>query len=114
MKRIIRRLLMSRHVLPVELSRTLAAPEKPANLPFDIQWLAGEGAGSWFLLRTEGSSYQISRFTADGQTECSGLFTQQSGPRLQAEQTFEFTYLSHCQTVTIIQNRQKIILTRET
>jgi hypothetical protein len=45
------------------LNKTLTAPSLPKNLSNKAQWLAGEGAGSWFEINEldEALSYRIIR-----------------------------------------------------
>ncbi len=84
----------------------IIAPIKNNKIPSLAQWLGGIGAGSWFCLEKKDKNYQISRFSEDGDLECSGIFTtEKKGFEINLE--YQFTYLSHCQQCTIIQNRTK-------
>jgi len=82
----------------------LPAPARAEHLSLHAQWLAGEGAGSWFNIeKKDVHHFEITRFSPEGKIECTGVFIcKTSGFYL--EQPFEFTYLSHCKTVNIIQN----------
>ena len=84
----------------------LEEPSKPIHLPNAIHWLSGEGCGSWFHLENSETDYIISRFSPSGNLECKGLFTQIEGKSLNLNVLFEFTYLSHCASISIIQNKQ--------
>ncbi|CAM4212359.1 hypothetical protein EWU23_03980 [Cytophagaceae bacterium 50C-KIRBA] len=86
---------------------TLAKPNIPQNLPDSAQWLAGEGAGSWFVMNLkENKQYNISRFNPVGILECSGTFVEYQSADFNFRLPFIITYLSHCQQVTILQNNQ--------
>jgi len=89
------------------MSTIISAPSQPSSLPSSSQWLAGQGAGSWFWIgKTEIlNQFQIKRFSPKGTLECDRVFTcNQSG--FKYSDPFEFTYLSHCAFCTIIQNEQ--------
>lgn len=94
-----------------QLKTTLAKPSLPTNLPTSAQWLAGEGAGSWFVLSKNDTIYTIDRYSSDGRLECNGFFLCQDHS-FDFHLPFHVTYLSHCQTVTIIQDDRKIIFER--
>lgn len=96
-----------------KLKTTLAKPVLPINLPTTAQWLAGEGAGSWFFFEFNANQCIISRFSADGKLECTGSFVCQQTD-FDHSKSFDITYLSHCQQVTIIQDGQKKIFLRKT
>jgi len=93
------------------LPKTLPAPKKrPSNLPHSSKWLAGEGAGSWFLIEecSGENCYKVSRFSPKGIIECEGLFVADS--HFDLEQGYELTYPSHCAVVTVIQTTKSITL----
>jgi len=91
----------------------LPSPIRPQNLSDTAQWLSGEGCGSWFYIERSNSErdsfdkngdyYKISRYSPEGNLECSGLFKQVTGELIDLEDTYQFTYLSHCAKVNIIQ-----------
>lgn len=87
----------------IKLPDTLEQPDLPFNLPKTAIWLAGEGAGSWFVLvpSKEHCQYKISRYSPKGKLECSGVFY--ADMVIQLKKKFEITYPSHCQTITVIQ-----------
>ena len=88
------------------LKTTLKAPEKPTHLPKESQWLAGEGAGSWFHMTTTKNKlfFKISRFSPEGKLECEGIFYQDHHfNKFDFGISFSFTHLSHCEEVSILQ-----------
>lgn len=89
---------------------TLPEPKRPENLPDYAQWLSGEGAGSWFVIEKIGNDYEITRFLSEGVVECKGVFISKT-PNFNHLQSYQFTYLSHCKEVNIIQS--EIIYTFE-
>lgn len=87
------------------LKGTLNEPERVSEIPQTAQWLAGEGAGSWFTInQSESGLYLISRFAPDGKLECAGKFIISNNQQFNINQPYRFDYLSHCQKVTIIQD----------
>ena len=74
---------------------SFSPPKKTKNIPDGAQWLGGIGAGSWFFLSKKSTYYQIKRFSAYGNLECKGLFVVDDN-NFRIEESFEFTYLSHC------------------
>lgn len=84
----------------------LPPPSKPNHLPNNAQWLAGEGCGSWFHLEINHDIFLIKRYSPSGKLECAGNFVQETGERFSPEYEYNFTFLSHCAKVTIIQNEQ--------
>lgn len=82
----------------------LPAPARVEHLPLHAQWLAGEGAGSWFsIVAAHDARVEITRFSPEGKVECTGLFAC-NNPTFNLNQPYEFTHLSHCKTVNILQN----------
>lgn len=81
-------------------------PTLPEGLPYNSQWLHGIGAGSWFTIKSHESNYWISRFNQDGKIECEGEFNilNMNKREFDLNKPFNFTYLSHCSRVTIIQD----------
>ena len=86
--------------------KILPSPLKPTHLPPNIHWLSGEGCGSWFHIEQNEIRFVISRYSPEGKLECAGVFNQVSGLSFQINERFDFTYLSHCAEVNIIQNNQ--------
>jgi hypothetical protein len=94
----------------IKLPSILSEPKLPSNLPATAKWLSGEGAGSWFvILKNKDTQFKISRFSPEGLLECEGLFST-STKNIDIEKDYEITYPSHCATVTIIQEGEKITL----
>ena len=88
------------------LKTTLEEPQRALNIPEKAQWLAGEGAGSWFFIEQQNGNYQITRFNPKGDVECQAIF--QPNTDFNINRPFEFTYLSHCSEINILQNGTKI------
>ncbi len=88
--------------------KIVPCPQKPNHLPTNIHWLSGEGCGSWFHIEQLNNNYVITRYSPDGKLECKGLFEQVNGAKIEMTNDFEFTYLSHCAEVNIIQNETKL------
>jgi len=93
------------------LSTILEAPSLPLNLPDTAQWLAGQGAGSWFYIEKtdiDKRHFKILRYSPNGELECNRIYN--SIMPLDITKPYQFSYLSHCALCTIIQNNKKIIL----
>lgn len=88
--------------------KILKSPEKPIHLPAEIQWLSGEGCGSWFHIEKDEKLFKISRFSPEGKLECKGIFEQISGIPFDINSNYTFTYLSHCSLVNIIQKESNL------
>lgn len=97
------------------LSGTIHPPILPSGLPKDCQWLAGEGAGTWFHLSKPSNlleeEFRIRRYSPEGKLDCDHTFILSSRNNVEFDigKPFKFTYLSHCQKCTILQNDQKYI-----
>jgi hypothetical protein len=87
--------------VPPEL---LPPPQLPVHLSGKAQWLAGEGCGSWFVIEQEEEAYAITRYSPEGEIECSGLFVKESTAVFNIFQPYKITYLSHCSQVSVVQN----------
>jgi hypothetical protein len=74
-------------------------------VPKESQWISGVGAGSWFAIHKQEELYKIERFSIKGELECSGLFIVKP-EGFNIENDFSFTYLSHCKSCTIIQEKK--------
>lgn len=100
---------------PHLLKQTLPEPERPKSLPKSAQWLAGEGAGSWFYIEKapKENIFLIQRFSPIGQLECEGIFKIESSEcALHLYQPYQFVHLSHCAVVHIEQSGQVLKLVR--
>lgn len=94
----------------IKLPEILPKPSLPGNLPQEAKWLAGEGAGSWFVIEMENDiHYRIGRFSPEGQLECEGLFKSMS-KNIDLKIDYTITYPSHCATVTLSQEGIKFTL----
>ena len=90
-----------------KLSKTLIAPKRPNKLSDSIQWLAGEGAGSWFEITLDEKYYRIKRYSNLGVLECTNLF--KASEDFDLHTNYKITYPSHCAKVTVVQNLTKIV-----
>jgi len=92
------------------LSKEFTVPNRPNNISKTAQWLAGEGAGSWFeiIKKLKDSCYSISRFSVIGNLECSSIFITKENFNIEREYTI--TYPSHCAKVSILQNNKLVCL----
>jgi len=79
---------------------------KPTNIPINSQWLAGQGAGSWFNIESTDieNQYHISRFDKEGNLEFKAEFKKQTDTHFCIDYLYEFTYLSHYKVCHIIQH----------
>lgn len=89
--------------------KILSAPVKPTHLPTAIQWLSGEGCGSWFHIESNNQRFCITRYSPNGEIECKGIFEQIDGSTIDLTDFYSFTYLSHCSSVKIIQQNQVLV-----
>jgi hypothetical protein len=91
----------------IELPKTLVEPSRPATLPYYAKWLAGEGAGSWFIIEDLSFNclYRISRFSSNGDIECLGHY--KSDYKIDLNSNYTMTYPSHCSIVSIEQENKK-------
>ncbi len=97
-----------------KLKGTLSEPERVVGIPLTAQWVAGEGAGSWFTISTlKTVKYAVTRFAPDGKLECAGEFIISNNQPFNIKKPYQFGYLSHCGKVTIIQNNTLIKLIRK-
>ena len=98
----------------MSLKTTLLPPKLPINLPKTAQWLAGEGAGSWFVIEPKAIDFEIKRYSPEGNLECEGLFQYENQKEFNIEKDYQFTHLSRCKTVRIIQQNITFIFERVT
>lgn len=96
-----------------KLKYTLKAPAQTNKISKEAQWLAGEGAGSWFIIIPFGIEiFSISRFSHDGKLECKGEFAISNEQPFNINQPYQIDYLSHCRKVNIRQNGNVIEFNR--
>jgi hypothetical protein len=98
------------------LKQTLPEPDRPDDLPNSVQWLAGEGAGSWFYIEntSKANEFLIQRFSPKGQLECEGVFTMENSKHdLNLSKAYRFVHLSHCAFVHIEQDGEVFRLVRK-
>lgn len=97
------------------LKQTLPEPKRPDFLPKSAQWLAGEGAGSWFCVENNSKDnlYTVKRFSPKGQLECEGVFEIENKKNsLSLNKPYQFVHLSHCAFVHIKQGAYLLKLNR--
>jgi len=95
----------------IKLPTILPPPDCPPNLDKTVKWLAGEGAGSWFLVEFSGekrNEYQVRRFSPEGKLECKGIFNASAS--INFDELFEMGYPSHCQKITVLQGKNSITM----
>ncbi len=86
-------------------TNTLPRPIMTHKIPVSSQWLAGEGAGSWFYIAQKDSNhFHITRYNSDGRLECEGIFKIKDHMIFKENHAYTVTYPSHCATVSIIQD----------
>ena len=94
------------------MSEILPQPEKPNHISAEAQWLAGQGAGSWFFLSKHEDArdavYRIVRYSPLGKVECDALF-EVNNAAFTIKENYQFTYLSHCAMCTVIQHEHEFL-----
>jgi len=88
----------------------LLAPYQPINIPNTSQWLAGQGAGSWYhITKSENNDlYIISRFNPSGLIEFEASYKVKGNHEFSIDCPYAFTYLSHLKSCNILQHGEKI------
>jgi hypothetical protein len=95
------------------LQGTLPQPVRNKTIPAKAQWLSGEGAGSWFHIEKRNDDhFHVTRYSPEGVVECSSVFCKDTAFGFNPAVPFEVIHLSHCAQVWVIQNEQRITLTR--
>lgn len=97
----------------LKLPDVLIVPKRHPNVPLTANWLAGEGAGSWFDIHATliDNEFEVTRISPKGIIECTGTFL--SSEKLKVTLPYSFDFPSHCAKVTVLQNHHKIILHRK-
>ncbi|GIV26948.1 MAG: hypothetical protein KatS3mg027_0762 [Bacteroidia bacterium] len=89
---------------------TLPPPERNPKIPHKAKWLAGEGAGSWFYIKQINSDIiNVTRFSPEGKIEFSGFFQTNNNKTFVEKESYQITYPSHFQQISIIQKNQLFI-----
>lgn len=88
----------------------ILSPSKPNNIPLNSQWLAGQGAGSWYHISKEETDihYTISRFSPHGDVEFESQFKINGNQEFCIDCPYAFTYLSLFKSCNILQHGEKI------
>jgi len=98
-------------ILSVEQIRsTLFQPERDNKIPGNAQWLAGEGAGSWFSFEGKDGNLQITRYSPGGTVECKGEYWSEH--KNINTKRIKITYPSNCNKVHIIDSDKIIVFNR--
>ncbi len=87
----------------MKLPKLLKQPELPENLPLHAKWLAGEGAGSWFVFYPLDENVLVKRFSPKGVLECENHYKIDADLKM----NFQMGYPSHCSVITIVFNNKK-------
>lgn len=88
----------------------LPPPEKVQPIPSEAQWLAGEGAGSWFYIKKiSNEMIKVTRYSPTGKKEFCGFFQLTSNQIFHENTDYRITYPSHFQKISIIQNQQLLV-----
>ncbi|CAN5331515.1 hypothetical protein BH23BAC2_BH23BAC2_00370 [soil metagenome] len=87
----------------IRFNDVLPEPPRPEYLPRTAQWLAGEGAGSWFYFKKELDKFMISRYADDGSLEFKTTYQLLNKEAFNLKKDFKTTYLSHHQQIRVIQ-----------
>ena len=86
---------------------TLVSPPLFDHIPTHAQWLGGIGAGTWFVLSKEigflPNEFRVRRYSSEGELECDRIFTILTECEFNINESYQFTYISHCQSCKIIQ-----------
>lgn len=90
-----------------ELQQVLRAPVRNAKIPAQAIWLAGEGAGSWFVIEEKEELLIVERLSSRGEKECTGIVTFDKN-NFDPSSPYELSYPSHCENITIFQKGRKI------
>lgn len=96
------------------MTLNLPAPPLPERLPAHAKWLAGEGAGSWFViapLPQASEFFSVERTDPTGHVECRGIFLcDATSTAFDVSLPFSITYPSHCAMVKVVQAGQVFTL----
>ena len=84
--------------------------DRPINIEEKAQLLEGVGANAWFYLSIENNRYQIKRYSFEGDLECCGFFIVDDST-FDINVKYKFTYISHCQKCTVLQNSKTYVFT---
>jgi hypothetical protein len=96
-----------------QLKSTLPPPERHPNIPENAQWLAGEGAGSWFHIEPDNTVLKVTRFSPMGAMEFTGQFEQKSSPGLSIDnKAFTISYPSNYKNIIIKLDEQEVYFCR--
>lgn len=84
-----------------QIKTTLLQPARNPGIPENAQWLSGEGAGSWFDLNFQGDLLRVTRYSPNGEIECSGIYKNNTSENINSYEKMRVTYPSNCNIVTL-------------
>lgn len=82
------------------LGTTLPAPARHKKIPANAQWLSGEGAGSWFVAEPVQNQLKVTRYSPQGNVECSGIYKH---PKISLDKNHPFSikHPTDCKTLSL-------------
>jgi len=92
------------------LRSTLGPPVRYEGIPAGAQWLAGEGAGSWFTFAVENRDITVTRYSPEGLIECQGLYYATGTDNPVDILYATITYPSDCRLITMVIGTKRISL----
>ncbi len=87
---------------------TLPAPVRDDKIPENAQWLSGEGAGSWFVWENASAHLKVSRYSPEGNIECTGLYENPNPSNAHPDNSYQIDYPSNCKVVTFIKGVSRL------
>jgi hypothetical protein len=92
------------------LNEVLEPPKRHQAIPSSAKWMAGEGAGSWYDIRSVGAFFYCRRFDEHGRIEFSSVFEIEGNDFILLQYGFSIGYPSHFQRIVLLQNNKNYIL----
>jgi hypothetical protein len=84
------------------LKDTLPPPQRHPHIPEHAQWLSGEGAGSWFVIKLNESKLLLTRYAPSGEIECEGTYQVRNSQPFSKDFDFKVTHPSNCKIATLM------------
>ncbi|MDT8374223.1 MAG: DUF6695 family protein [Bacteroidales bacterium] len=95
-----------------QIKSTLPQPVRNPKIPENAKWLSGEGAGSWFVVKPRGETFEITRYSPSGVVECTGHFGTSNGTSFNPDDSVRLGYPSNCKEVTLLKGQEVLWLER--
>ncbi len=97
----------------IDVKECLPKPNPtPEVLPRNVQWLSGEGAGSWFYIKPFGTNrLEVFRYSSAGRLECKTFMQAYSSETFDPEKPYRLLHLSHCKQLHLSQDDIQFIFT---